>query len=404
MLQGASFGAASVWQPDFSDAAGWNVSASTYATMQFPDLNGDGQADVCGRATAGIACALSNGASFGGLGVLAPPHFTDAGGWAASPAYYATIQFPDVNGDGKSDLCGRGIAGITCALSTGTSFGAESVWRADFTDAGGWKASAAYYATIQYADVNGDGKADVCGRGAAGLACAVSNGTSFAAFGSWQTALFSDAGSWATSPGYYSTIQFPDLNGDGKADVCGRGVAGVECALSNGTTFGASSSWSAYFSDAAGWKASPSYYATIQFPDVNGDGKADVCGRGVAGVECALSNGTTFGPVTLWQAAFSDAAGVGANAVYYSTMQFPDVNGDGKADVCGRTAAGVECALSSGASFGALGAALSDFSDASGWATSPAYATTIQFPITTTSNCARGLRTPARAPASRFAL
>src|SRR5262249_19241966 len=36
--------------------------------------------------------------------------------------------------------------------------------------------------------------------------------------------------------------------------------------------------------------------------DLNGDGRADICGRGAAGIYCALSNGAGFGPVTLWVA------------------------------------------------------------------------------------------------------
>jgi hypothetical protein len=70
----------------------------------------------------------------------------------------------------------------------------------------------------------------------------------------------------------YSTIRFPDLNGDGLADVCGRGIAGIDCALSTGTGFGLVATWQASFSDANGWNSGPQYYSTIQFPDLNGDG------------------------------------------------------------------------------------------------------------------------------------
>ncbi|HEU4409048.1 MAG TPA: M57 family metalloprotease [Polyangiaceae bacterium] len=83
-----------------------------------------------------------------------------------------------------------------------------------------------------------------------------------------------------------------DLNGDGFADVCGRGVDGVNCALSWGVSFDPVGLWSPTFSDAGGWSVGPQYYATIEFIDLNGDGRADVCGRGIAGVQCALSSGT----------------------------------------------------------------------------------------------------------------
>jgi hypothetical protein len=107
-----------------------------------------------------------------------------------------------------------------------------------------------------------------------------------------------------------------DLNGDGRADLCGRGSAGIYCALSTGAGFGAVTLWQASFSDANGWKSGSEYYSTIQFPDVNGDGRADVCGRGIAGVYCAVSYGTGFGAVTLWVANFSNAAGWNAGPEY----------------------------------------------------------------------------------------
>ena len=45
---------------------------------------------------------------------------------------------------------------------------------------------------------------------------------------------FSDANGWNTAP-YYSTIDFPDINGDSASDVCGRGFGGVWCAVDDGT-------------------------------------------------------------------------------------------------------------------------------------------------------------------------
>src|SRR5439155_984169 len=132
----------------------------------------------------------------------------------------------------------------------------------------------------------------------------------------------SDALGWNTGPEYYSTIRFPDLNGDGRADVCGRGGGGINCALSTGAAFGAVSLWSTNFSDAFNWNSSPGYYSTIRFPDVTGDGRADVCGRGSGGINCAPSTGGSFAPVSLWTMSFNDAAGWKAPE-YHSTIRFP---------------------------------------------------------------------------------
>ena len=354
-----------------------------------------GQLAVCGRGAAGIDCAISAGsASFGPL-VTEQAGFSDGALWNGSPSYYGTIQFPDVDGDGRADVCGRGSAGVDCALSSGASFGALGTWQAGFSDAASWGSAPAYWATIRFPDVDGDGKADVCGRGTAGIQCALSSGQSFAAMTVWQ-ADFSDAQKWGSLPAYWATIQFPDVDGDGKADVCGRGVAGIRCALSDGTAFGVSSVWQADFGDAAQWSGSASYYATIQFPDVNGDGKADVCGRGAGGIRCALSDGTSFGASSVWQADFGDAAGWGSSPAYWATIQFPDVDGDGKADVCGRGVAGIRCAVSDGGSFGTstvwqpdLGGAADDGgAGGASWGLEAYYAT-IQFPLLTAGDCPR---------------
>src|SRR5262245_40199490 len=95
-------------------------------------------------------------------------------------------------------------------------------------------------------------------------------------------------------PGDLDNDGSADLNGDGKADVCARGIAGVWCALSTvGSSslisFGPMTLWSSVFSDAGGWRNN-ARNATIHYPDLNHDGRADICGRGPGGIWCAISN------------------------------------------------------------------------------------------------------------------
>jgi FG-GAP-like repeat/Dual-action HEIGH metallo-peptidase len=341
------------------------------------DLDADGRADMCGRGDVGVRCALSTGSSFGATS-LWHADFSDANGWNAGPEYYSTIRYPDVNGDGRADMCGRGDAGIHCALSNGSSFGAMSLWSSNFSNANGWHVGPEYYSTIRFPDLNADGRADLCGRGGGGIRCALSNGSSFNATTLWSTN-FSDASGWNAGPEYYATIRFPDLNADGRADLCGRGAAGVRCALSSGAAFGADSLWSNNFSDFNGWNAGPEYYSTIAFPDLNADRRADMCGRGGGGVNCALGNGTLFGAVSLWSTNFSDSNAWNAGPEYYSTIRFPDLNGGGRADLCGRGDAGVLCALRAGTTFGAVTSWSNSFSSAAGW-NQAEYFTTIRFP------------------------
>jgi MYXO-CTERM domain-containing protein len=322
---------------------------------QVADLDGDGKADVCGRDADGVHCWLMAG---GGLGAaVTGPALTDATGWS-KPQYASTLQWGDLDGDGRSDLCARGASGMKCWLSTGTGFGPE-IAGPPWSDAAGWDV-ADRYQTIQFADVDGDGKADLCGRDSTGLVCYLSDGAGF------PTQVLgphiSDNADW-NHPQYYETIRMVDIDGDGRDDLCGRAKAGIVCWLSTGTGFGSAIVSGPAWSDASGWDAAL-YRDTIQWADVDGDGKQDVCARGPAGVECWLSSGAGF-PTKVTGPAWSDATGWNT-ASTASTVQWADIDGDGKADVCGRSATGVSCFLSSGTAF-PTAVAGPGLTDASGW-------------------------------------
>lgn len=338
---------------NLSNANGWHAE-HYYQTVHFADINGDKLADVCARGSAGLACWLSKGTSF--VQSVSVNDFTDGGGWT-NTRYYSTIRFADINGDGKDDVCARWGSDYGCMLSTGSGFGPR-IGMGDFGDAVGW-AYPRYYGTIQPADINGDGKYDICGRGSGGIVCFISKGTSF---GPKITGpAWSDASGW-NNLRYWSTIQFGDINGDGKDDLCGRDSAGMVCHLSTGSGFGAAiraTTWS----DASGW-ADPSNYMTIQLADINGDKKLDICGKANVAVGCVLSEGTKFG---------ASVAGPPLNdslkwndPSHYRSIRYGDYNGDHKADLCARDVDGVVCYPSTGNGFGGAvrGAG---WADAHGW-------------------------------------
>lgn len=381
----AGFSDMSSWSSSFDDSSGAN-DPQYYTSLGFPDLDGDGRSDLCMRVGAGLSCSLSDGATFA-TPSLWSADFADTSGWGASASYSSTLRFPDLDGDGKADVCGRSSTGIECALSSGSSFSSLTSWSTSFSDALGWDA-VARYSSIAYPDVNGDGKADVCGRASGGIVCALSTGSTFGTPSSWTTSgtcapAFGDDSGWGVGPEYFSTIRFPDLNGDGKADLCGRRADGIECALSNGSSFASATMWSTELSDALGWNAADRY-STIAYPDVNADGKADLCARTTTGIVCAISSGSSFGALTAWtiggayDPAFGDDSGWASGPEYYSTIAFADRDGDGKVDVCGRRAEGVECALNSGSGlFFSSEMWSSDYSDAHNWGSSAAYYSTI---------------------------
>ncbi len=366
------------WSTNYTDAYGWNSDPAYWDTIQHPDINGDSIADVCGRGTGGIVCAVSDGTSLPAADELVY-YFTDAQGWNTHKSYWGTIRFPDVNGDGLDDVCGRESTGISCGLSNGTNFSTPTNWHASFGDANGWKDDPSYWETIQFPDLNGDGLADVCGRTSTGIVCARSNGQSFGIITNWDF-VFGNIGGWNTDPSYWQTIQFPDVNGDGRDDVCGRNANGIICGTSIGTSFEGQTSWSTEYDDGSGWDNDPAYWSTIQFIDFTGDGMADICGRATGGIYCGISIGNKFSPPSYRETNFSNANGWHTDPSYYATIQFPDVNGDGKADICGRAPDGMYCAKSENDNFVEFSNWQPEFSDADGWKSDPAYWATIQFP------------------------
>ena len=358
--QGAGFGTAVVID-DLADAVGWD-DANNYATIRMGDINGDGLADVCARANAGMRCWPSNKTSFGTS--IAGPELSDANGFD-DIQYYSTIRLADVTGDGKDDLCVRGPDGVKCYASTGTGFGAGFDGPA-LTDGSGWN-GIDHYGTLRTGDVDGDGKMDLCARAAVGMKCWLSSGSGF------PTAIdgpaWSDANGW-TAPKYWSTIQLVDISGDGKADLCGRASKGIVCHVSTGSGFGPEIEGPA-FSDASGW-ADQSNYLTMRMADIDDDGKADVCLRANAGVVCHKSTGTGFGP-SIDGPDLSDASGWWQEK-YFRTLRLADIDGDGKADLCGRDSERVRCWKSLGTGFSSQidGPA---WADSVGWGARPYYST-----------------------------
>ncbi len=345
-----------------SDAQGWADEAN-WATIRMGDVDGDGRADVCARANDAVWCWRSDGKGFG-AGVKGPA-LSDASGWA-NPRYFTTIRLADVDGDGKDDLCARAATGVLCWRSEGDAFG-EAIEGPAWSDASGFGA-AKHFGTLRFADVNGDGKQDVCVRAVRGLECQLSDGKGFptrVAGPDWSDAAGFDA------MARWSTIRLADVNGDGKADACARTGEALECHFSDGEAFGPAVRVAA-LSDASGW-ADPSNYGTLRVGDVDGDGAQDLCLRANAKVLCYRWTGSAFaafdGP------SWSDADGWDA-PMHWNTLALGDVDGDHRADLCARAAAGWTCAPSTGAGFGPS-FTLEEFTNAGGW-DAPQYAGTLQ--------------------------
>ena len=297
-----------------ADASGWD-DPSNYATLRMGDLDGDGRADVCARSNSALHCALSTGSGFGAFDVWLDG-ISDENAWHL-PQYYTTIRLADVNADGMDDLCARDSQGFGCWLSTGTAF-ERRIEGPRWGDAAGF-ASAKYYGTLRMGDLNDDRRADVCIRGGVGVQCVLSDGEGF------STSITGPA--WSDEVGfdqmqYWSTMRLADVDGDGRDDLCIRTSIDLRCVLSTGEGFGETATLGA-LSNESGWD-DVTNYATLRVGDLDGDGREELCARGNAGMGCWSWTGTEG--VQLDGPAWGDASGWAAARAHTSSRPSPSMS------------------------------------------------------------------------------
>lgn len=354
---------------DRDDHTAWSRPATALSTsgagwryILMADMNGDGLDDLCGLygpLNSGqfvYGCVLNSGASGAHrfAGNLIQAHAFHG---SPAPSIHSTIAAVDYNRDGKLDLCGRTVAGITCQRGTGSGFQAPALLSAAFSDQYGWTLEP-YFSTIQFPT---SGLFLVCARGDQGAFCIRRPGTAGGGTAVYETSYgFADWWGW-NRPEHFRTFRFVDVNGDGALDICGRGDAGIWCSawLSSPQSAGAPMweapvLWTGQYANGYGW-ADKRYFNSVIYGDLNGDGRTDVCGRGSAGLYCGISQMAPAnnraaqrfdGAFTLAQAQFPDATGWGANWQELRSLQVVDFDNDGKGDVCGLLSTDFYCARS----------------------------------------------------------
>ena len=350
--------------PQFSlpnwTSAQWK-DPSYYSTIQAGDLDGDGAAELIGRSPLGVEIYRFS-KEWGqwrpyldANNVFVLTGFSDTGDWN-QPQYYSTIQIADIDGNGAAEILARGAQGIEVFGFDGD----RGIWT-QVTDQGplpdavngqatGWDRPE-YYSTIQFADIDGDGAAELLARGAGGMAIWRWSGIGWSQVPLlWQP--FADdvpRTPWYQS-WYYQSIQTADLNGDGVAELLGRGSQGIE--VYRYVQQGAVGLWESFgqtyadlgaltwFSDVGGWGNS-AYFSTIQAADIDGDGAEEILGRGAGGMVVFKYNQTTslFSQVAT-QGPFADN-GTWNTASHYLSIQTADIDGDGRADLLGRNSDGI---------------------------------------------------------------
>lgn len=287
---------------------------SSGASTTFADIDGDGHDDFCREASGSIVCA--RGAT--SYDPHAIPHATFAPAHTAVrvPNGARAMDVADIDGDGRADICIVTDEAIDCARATPDhGFAPLQRWSTELSSL----RSSTYARSFRLADIDGDGRADACMRGTQGVLCSTSTGQS--TFGRPRVWLGRARGHEG------SAMELADLDGDGRADLCAGGSSGVACALSTGHSFAPASTWS------VPGDLSSSELLRLRLADVNGDGRADVCAAGKEGVACALSSGHAFKRSSVWSTTSA------------TDLRLADLNGDGRSDLCVVTKGNVECGL-----------------------------------------------------------
>ena len=338
----------------------FGTDPSRYESLEFGDLDGDGLEDVCARRADAIYCALAVGNGLFGAATLWHPNYGDDDSWGP-PQYGTTIRLGDLDGDGRADLCGRGQLGLYCVVSDGSGFAGFRLWTGTFADADGGN-DPETYGSLRLGDINGDALADVCGYRLGEVQCLLGDGNDFGPPTPWMDP------SWITLlalPGTQigQSLMLGDVNGDGNDDLCERGVDGVYCAMSDpvaGEFVDPAMRSQGEYSDARGWSSADSYWRSIRLGDFSGDGQADLCGRGGAGVLCLYSIDGRFSARNHNVAVgFSNAAGYLPTEIG-STLAMADIDGDGRSDLCAAGPSTLQCAVFEHPDFDTDGDGLTD--------------------------------------------
>jgi len=336
----------------------------------YTELNGDGAVDICSRSYAGIKCFLNDGH---GKFPTEPQIDTDICaqnskkyGVCNDGDNYDTITFRDMDADGLSDLVYRSDNGIRIWKGTGKGFGTEPSFSTTIlkngNDAFG-NNNGDNNTYIYYPELNGDGVTDMCYRSDQGIKCYLNDGSGhFSSTPQINTSICDNGdseGLGCNSLDNYSTIRFMDMDADGLSDLVYRSDDGIRIWKSSGSGFSSSDMISTTL-----LKNGTDVYGTndedntnyIFYPELNGDGAADMCYRSDQGIKCYFNDGSGHFKASPQMDTAICANGDKENGVCdgednYATITFADINLDGLSDLVYRSDGGVRIWRSEGTNF-----------------------------------------------------
>jgi hypothetical protein len=223
------------------------------------------------------------------------PFWSDVAGWD-KPEYYETLQSGHRRlgrragshytnsaffNDNRDCLLIRGPRGLLInRFDPTTGQWMQDIDGPELPDSTGWNGPQ-YYTTIQTADIDGDGSAEILAR-AGDFMRVYKYSDADQQWKLWSNSLpLSDPGSWGIER-FYSTLQCANIDGNGCVLV-GRGGGGLLAWRILGSLDGSRDTYEGIaalsaFSDAAGWDK-PEYYSTITYGDLVGARAEQVIAR-----------------------------------------------------------------------------------------------------------------------------
>ncbi|MEU7192987.1 FG-GAP-like repeat-containing protein [Streptomyces xinghaiensis] len=308
-----------IWRPQGTIATGLR---SPDSQVQFADLDGDGKADILDvNPATGETWLWRNG------GPPAGPGWTWHQQGSITAGNSSQVVYADINDDSRADYLQINADGAVRAWTNGgpKPGGGDWYWTPQGTIAGGVGAAGR---DVRFADINGDGRADYVVVDDSGSVRAWTNGGPKPGGGDWYWTPQGTIAGGVGAPG--SQIQFADINGDDRADYVVVNDSGSVRAWTNGgpKPGGGDWYWAPQGTIAGGVGAAG---RNVRFADLTGDRRADYL---VVHANSAVDLWVNGGPKPgggdwYWTPQGTTASGVGAPG---SQIQFADINADGRED------------------------------------------------------------------------
>jgi hypothetical protein len=266
--QGDRFGPAERWLDDFGHDQGWRADRHLRRVV---DLNRDGLVDIVAFGDDGVHFALATRGGFEPP-ILGIQHFNRDAGWRYDRQ---PVDLVDFDGDGYPDIGGISDDGVWVSRFARDHFAEPVRWSAQFGADLGWRWDKH---PRMFADVDGDGRADVVGFHDLGPYVALSTGAEFASPRPWGGFFGYRTGNWRMNSHVRRLV---DVDGDRKADLVGIHDDGVWVGTSLGTSFAEPVLQIEDFSRRHGWDSRRDLRL---FADMLGDHRGYIAGFGKTGV------------------------------------------------------------------------------------------------------------------------